>query len=98
MIPPLPMPHRLVDLVASRARFRCEYCLAPEILFNVRMEVEHIYPLSLGGADELPNLALACRACNGFKHTATMARDPLTRLPVRVPNRTWVQGLLTGVS
>lgn len=80
------MPHRLLDAVARRANFRCEYCLAPEVLFNIRMEVEHINPLARGGADELSNLALACRACNGYKHTATTARDPLTRRLVRLFN------------
>jgi hypothetical protein len=80
------MPHRLLDVVARRAAFRCEYCLAPEVLFNIRMEVEHIYPLARGGADDFQNLALACRACNGFKHTAITARDPLTGRLVRLFN------------
>jgi hypothetical protein len=80
------MPHRLLDVVARRAAYRCEYCLAPEVLFNIRMGVEHIHPLARGGADDLLNLALACRACNGYKHTATMARDPLTRRLVRLFN------------
>jgi hypothetical protein len=50
------------------------------------MEVEHIRPVAHGGTDDLLNLALACRSCNGFKHTATTARDPLTRRLVRLFN------------
>lgn len=80
------MPHRHQAFVARRAAYRCEYCLAPEVLFNNSMEVEHIRPVARGGTDDLLNLALACRSCNGYKHTATMARDPLTRRLVRLFN------------
>ena len=31
-------------LVAERAGHRCEYCLAPEAVFNFPFEVEHIFP------------------------------------------------------
>lgn len=80
------MPHRLRGLVAERARFRCEYCLAPERLGNSPFEVEHIVPRYHGGADDETNLALACRACNGSKLTATAAADPLTGIVVRLFN------------
>jgi len=53
--------------VAQRAQHRCEYCLAPEVIFNFHFEVEHIVPLSKAGEDKLPNLALACRSCNLYK-------------------------------
>ena len=50
--------------VARRARHRCEYCRAPEAVFNFPFEVEHILPTSRGGADDESNLCLSCRACN----------------------------------
>lgn len=53
--------------VAQRAAHRCEYCHAPEAIFNFPFEVEHIIPLSHEGVDEEANLALACRACNLHK-------------------------------
>jgi len=64
--------------VAARAGHRCEYCRAPEALFNAPFEVEHIVPRSLGGRDTLDNLALACRSCNVHKSAAVGARDPRT--------------------
>ncbi len=64
--------------VASRAAHRCEYCLAPEVIYNLAFEVEHILPLALGGKSELLNLALACRSCNLYKATAVIALDPKT--------------------
>jgi len=53
--------------IAERARYRCEYCHAPESVFNFPFEVEHIYPQARGGSDDLGNLALSCHACNLFK-------------------------------
>jgi hypothetical protein len=54
-------------IVAERAGHRCEYCRAPEAIFNLPFEVEHIVPSSRGGPDDPTNLALACRACNLHK-------------------------------
>lgn len=53
--------------VARRAGHRCEYCHAPEVIFNLSFEVEHIVPVSEGGGDDESNLALSCRSCNLFK-------------------------------
>ena len=64
--------------VASRAAHRCEYCLAPEVIYNLTFEVDHILPLALGGKSELANLALACRSCNLYKGKAVMALDSET--------------------
>lgn len=60
-------PH--YPVVAARANHRCEYCHAPELVFNFPFEVEHIIPLCKGGEDTQVNLALACRSCNLRKGT-----------------------------
>jgi hypothetical protein len=72
--------------VADRAGHHCEYCRAPEVLFNFPHEVEHIVPESLGGPNELTNLALACRACNLYKGQKQAARDPATEREERLYN------------
>jgi hypothetical protein len=64
--------------VAERAGHRCEYCHAPEVIFNVPFEVDHIVPLAKGGIDEPTNWALACRACNLRKSDTVDGIDPLT--------------------
>lgn len=43
--------------VALRAGHRCEYCHAPEVIFNFPFEVEHIIPISHDGPDHKDNLA-----------------------------------------
>jgi hypothetical protein len=65
-------------VVAARAAHRCEYCLAPEAILNLALEVEHIIPTSRGGSDKSDNLALACRACNLAKSNFLVAHDPQT--------------------
>ena len=63
-------------LVAARAGHRCEYCRAPESIFNIPFEVDHIHPRSLGGGDDDRNLALACRSCNLAKSDHCNATVP----------------------
>jgi hypothetical protein len=47
-------------------------------VFNFTFEVEHVVPTSRGGADDVSNLGLACRACNVRKANAVSATDPET--------------------
>lgn len=70
-------PH--YPLVAERAAHRCEYCHAPEVVFNVPFEVDHIIPPGKGGQDDPANLALACRSCNLWKSDVVTAVDPDTQ-------------------
>ena len=46
-------------LVAERAEHRCEYCHAPEAVFNFPFEVEPVMPPASGGGDHPSNLALS---------------------------------------
>lgn len=66
--------------VADRAGHRCEYCHAPEAVFNFPFEVEHIVPTSRGGTRDSDNLALACRSCNVFKAAHECGSDEATPL------------------
>jgi len=65
-------------LAARRASHRCEYCRAPESVFNFPFEVEHIVPRLRGGADRESNWALSCRSCNLHKSDAVEGLDPQT--------------------
>lgn len=67
--------------VAVRAGGRCEYCHAPEAVFNFAFQVEHVYPQSRGGTDTEENLALSCSACNLYKGDAVSGWDEVTQSP-----------------
>jgi HNH endonuclease len=70
--------------VALRAGHRCEYCHAPEVVFNFPFEVEHIIPVSQAGTDIDSNWALACRSCNLWKAAHLDGIDPEDRAVVRL--------------
>lgn len=72
------------QFVALRAAHRCEYCRAPEIIFNFPFEVEHIFPQARGGNNEEANLCLACRSCNLFKGNFITGFDDVTRMELRL--------------
>lgn len=69
--------------VALRARHRCEYCHAPEVVFNFSFEVEHIVPIAREGTDTEANWALACRSCNLRKAAHVSGIDPASQAVVR---------------
>lgn len=72
------IPKSLYETVRQRAQFRCEYCHYPELLSSAPLSIDHIQPQSLGGSNDLNNLALACRRCNERRYNFTTGVDPET--------------------
>jgi 5-methylcytosine-specific restriction endonuclease McrA len=68
------IPNSIQEFVRNRANFQCEYCHYPEFLSTSPLTIDHIKPQSLGGSDDVDNLASACRRCNerhyNFKESA----------------------------
>ncbi|MFN7948436.1 MAG: HNH endonuclease [Blastocatellia bacterium] len=95
--------------IAARARHCCEYCRAPEEIFNFPFEVEHIIPQAKDGRDDESNLALACRSCNLFKSDHVTGLDENTNTEISLFNPRadeWLQhfevepetGLIQGIT
>lgn len=55
--------------VFERDDFTCAYCAKR----GVRLECDHVIPVSRGGSNELSNLVAACRPCNRRKRAKTPA-------------------------
>lgn len=72
--------------VRERANYLCEYCHSLERLSASRFTIDHITPKSLGGSDELENLALACRRCNERRYNFIASIDPETQVTVPIFN------------
>ena len=72
--------------IRIRAKYLCEYCHSPERLSANRFTVDHIIPQSLGGSDEIENLALACRRCNERRYNFVAGIDPDTEEIVPIFN------------
>ena len=73
------IPNSIQEFVRQRANFRCEYCHYPEFLSTSPLTIDHIMPQSLGGSDEVDNLALACRRCNERHYNFIAGIDPETQ-------------------
>ncbi|NMF86688.1 HNH endonuclease [Nodosilinea sp. P-1105] len=75
--------------VRQRAKFLCEYCHSPEYLSPDLFTLDHLQPRSLGGSDQLNNLALACHRCNERRYNFTKGVDPVTEnmVPLFNPRR-----------
>lgn len=60
---------RLRYEVLRRDNYTCRYCgaTAPD----VKLTVDHVVPVSLGGTDESSNLVAACGDCNGGKTSSS---------------------------
>lgn len=69
-----------------RAAGHCEYCRLVERGQLVTFHLEHVVPSSVGGSDELDNLAWACSACNVSKSDRIVAPDPQTGQRVAIFN------------
>ena len=67
------------EKVEARANKLCEYCLSPLNFSPDSFSIEHIFPIFLGGTDDLDNLALSCQGCNGYKSTKTDAFDMVSQ-------------------
>ena len=67
------------ELVRKRAKYLCEYCHSPERISTTRFTLDHVIPKSLGGADDINNLALACRRCNQRRYNFLAGIDPETQ-------------------
>jgi hypothetical protein len=72
--------------VRQRAQHLCEFCHASEQWQYVKFTVDHTIPRSLGGRDELENLALACFHCNRRKTNRVTAVDPQSGTAVSLFN------------
>ena len=77
---------KIRQLVRKRADFLCEYCHSSEEASAARFDIDHIFTRSLGGSDELGNLALACQRCNVYRYNFTTGVDPKTKVAIDLFN------------
>jgi hypothetical protein len=73
-----------IHLVYRRASHRCEYCLLPEAVSDLKHVIDHIIARQHGGSNSSENLALCCVRCNQHKGPNIAGIDPhgvtITRL------------------
>ncbi|MBI4785003.1 MAG: HNH endonuclease [Oscillatoriophycideae cyanobacterium NC_groundwater_1537_Pr4_S-0.65um_50_18] len=85
----MPISNEVKRAIRERANYVCEYCHSSERLSANRFTADHVIPKSLGGSDEIDNLALACRRCNERRYNFVAGVDPETHaiVPIFNPRR-----------
>ena len=53
--------------IFQRDKFTCQYCGKSKDDDNVKLELDHIIPVSAGGTDDYHNLTTSCKKCNQGK-------------------------------
>lgn len=66
--------------IFKRDKFRCIYCGKSSIEDGVKLHIEHISPLVLGGLTEINNLITSCQGCNNSKHANPLPNDIKVRI------------------
>lgn len=72
------IPRDVRAAVIDRASNHCEYCRLSQVGQEAEFHIDHITPISAGGATTLDNLALACVSCSLRKGARLTAIDPQT--------------------
>lgn len=85
---------RLRYEVMRRDEFSCRYCGRSSR--EVKLQVDHIIPRTLGGHDELDNLVAACTDCNAGKGS-TMP-DPGTQQAITSGAKLWREAMAIAAS
>lgn len=65
---------RLRFRIFERDGFTCQYCgkRPPEVILHI----DHVFPVSKGGKDEIENLLTSCADCNLGKSTFEIGKSP----------------------
>ena len=80
------VPFRLRIRVIRRAGNRCEYCGLSQAGQEARFHIDHVIPITAGGATQFDNLALACVSCSLRKAARLSAADPRSGLSASIFN------------
>ncbi|HHB78528.1 MAG TPA: HNH endonuclease [Saprospiraceae bacterium] len=62
-----PISTKLRFEIFQRDNFTCQYCKRNKDEDGVKLEIDHIVPVEMGGKDEISNLTTSCRECNNGK-------------------------------
>ncbi len=66
--------------IFARDNFQCIYCGKSSIEDKQELHLEHIYPRSKGGNNNVNNLVTSCKVCNLEKSARELNKDILERI------------------
>jgi 5-methylcytosine-specific restriction endonuclease McrA len=89
------------DLIVTRSKyvvfkrdgFKCFYCGVSSIKDGVKLEVDHLVPITSHGVSTISNLVTACESCNCSKSGTVFTKEELHDLQEEVNRRNVSSGL-----
>lgn len=72
--------HKNRYLIFARDFFTCVYCGRKSYKDNIKLHLEHIYPVDKGGSDKIFNLVTACEQCNLEKSASLLPDEVIIEL------------------
>jgi 5-methylcytosine-specific restriction endonuclease McrA len=85
-----PIPSALRQRIYRRDLETCRYCGRRGR--EVRLELDHVFPVARGGGDQIDNLVTSCRECNRAKG-ATVLGDSRAMARFVAERRNWAETL-----
>ncbi len=67
-------------VIFERDEFTCVYCGKSSIEDGVKLVIDHVYPRSNGGENEILNLVTACCDCNAIKSGNNLSKETILRI------------------
>lgn len=80
-----PISHKQRFRILERDDFTCRYCgaEAPE----VKLQIDHVEPVSVGGGSDDSNLVTSCYECNSGKRAQVLSDDPPSKSKIELFRR-----------
>jgi hypothetical protein len=66
--------------IFSRDNFTCSYCGKNTIDDNIKLTIDHVFPLNKGGTNEIYNLTTSCSSCNSSKYNNLLPKSILYKI------------------
>lgn len=73
--------------IFERDSFRCIYCGKSSIENKAELHLEHIFPRSKGGTNQIDNVVTSCAVCNLEKSAKILTKKNLERIVIEVSRR-----------
>ena len=85
-----PIPRKVREEVYAKYDGHCAYC-GCELKYE-DMQVDHMIPLWIGGADEMSNYMPACRQCNHYKRGNSLEgfRKMIEQIPAKLERDSYI--------
>lgn len=71
------------EWIYRRDNFTCTYCGKNAIEDDIKLQIDHVFPLDKGGGNDIFNLTTSCSRCNAHKKAFMLKEDTIKKIWAR---------------